>query len=453
MQSLSIIGHPGGRHAAAQQLLAQSPIQVVRCTDLHHPQTLQTALTDSGHTLLVYCPPGLALARALEQNSQTDGSQALQSWSNNARALLRHFLLNREHCTLINELTLLHTPNQALAALANKTGQTTTADTAPVAEQEPQPLLEALGTSLAYTDQQSANLYRDLESVADLNSQVALQQHQANLQQALQRITAEHQTLQAGAEQSHEVTQQLQQENALLQQQLHQIQQELEHTSNEYKKLTEAANAPTPATGAGQAPNQELQEENELLLLQLHQVQEELEHYFCEYQKLTQAGHTTAQSAPPTASQPVGLPLETLFDLKTEQIIGNNWFDAEHDGRWAGPGTTSTLTLPAVGQGRFELIFDIVHALDPHIVKGMQVQLNGEPLSLKPRFGKLPFRRFPCRVSAQIDTTGATQNTWQLQLRFPKTASPADKGSNDMRQLTIRLKTIRVRALAAPQQD
>ena len=413
MQSLSIIGHPGGAYATAQQLLAHSPFQALRCADLDHEQTLQAALADSDHTLLVYCPPGLALADALEHDSEADRDQTLQNWSDKARTLLRHFLLNRERCTLVNELALLYTPSQVLAALASKTGQSMASAPAAVSEPTPQPLLEALGTSLAYADQQSAGLYRDLETVADVNGDVAVRQHLTSLRAAVLEITA---------------------------------------------KLAAPQNSTeAPANQTAAQPHestQELQEENELLLLQLHQVQEELEHYFCEYQKLSETGNTASRGLPQTANASAGFPVETLFDLRNEAILGDNWYDAEHDGRWAGPGTESTLTLPALGQGRFELTFDIVHALDSRIVKNMQILLNDAPLKLKHQFGILPFKRFPCQVRAQIDTTGSAQQTpWQLRLRFPKTVSPAEKGSDDLRQLTIRLRAIRARALTTPHQN
>jgi len=445
MQSLSIIGHPGGRHATAQQLFAHSPFQALHCADLDHEQTLQAALTSSSHTLLVYCPPGLALAQTLKQNSHADCNQALQHWSDTARALLRHYMLNQEQCTLVNELALLHTPNRVLAALASKTGQGAAAGTAQSLEQTSQPLLEALGTSLAYTDQQSCSLYRDLETVADVSGEAAVPQYQANLREAFQNDTAIHTKLQGAANLADESTQKLQQKNDQLLQQLEQVQKQLEQQKQ---------SKPAPAAGQPHERVQELQEENELLLLQLHQVQEELEHYFCEYQKLSATGSAPSPNHQQAGNTTAGLSPETLFDLKNDYLIGDNWYDAEHDGRWAGPGTSSTLTLPNPGQGHFELTLDIVHALDPSIVKNMQVLLNDAPLKLTHKFGKLPFRRFPCQVRAHIDTTGnAPQTPWQLQLRFPKTASPAAKGSDDMRQLAIRLRTIRVRALTTSHQS
>ena len=413
MPSLSIIGYPDGHHATAQQLFARTPFQALHCADLDREQTLLDALANNDHSLLVYCPPGLALARALEQDSGADSAQTLANWSDKARTLLRHFMLNRKHCTLINELALVHTPGKVLAALAEKNGQVMATEAAPDSEQTPKPLLEALGISLAFTDQQSSSLYRDLETVAEVDGEAAVAQHQANLREALQEIVARQAEPQTSAD---------------------------EPTDQAIDQATDQR-------------IQELQEENELLLLQLHQVQEELEHYFVEYQKLSQ----TANDSPCPPSQktyaPAGFPVETLFDLREENILGNNWYDLEHDGCWAGPGTESTLTLPAMGRGRYELIFDIVHALDIRIVKDMQILLNDTPLKLTHKFGKLPFKRFPCQVRAQIDTGSAQQAAWQLQLRFPKTVSPAEKGSDDLRQLTIRLRAIRVRALTNPHQN
>src|SRR5690606_14068990 len=163
----------------------------------------------------------------------------LANWSDKARTLLRHFMLNRKHCTLINELALVHTPGKVLAALAEKNGQAMATEAAPDSEQTPQPLLEALGISLAFTDPQSSSLYRDLETVADVNGEAAVAQHQANLREALQEIVARQAEPQTSAD---------------------------EPTDQAIDQATDQR-------------IQELQEENELLLLQLHQVQEELEHY------------------------------------------------------------------------------------------------------------------------------------------------------------------------------
>lgn len=414
MQSLSIFGLSGGHHATAQQLFAQTPFQVLRCVDLGSEQNLQAALADSAYTLLVYCPPGLALARVLEQDSGADSEQTLQYWSDQARTLLRHFMLNRERCTLVNELALICTPSKALAALASKAGETVATEEAAIdSELTSQPLFEALGISLAYADQHSANFYRDLEAVADVNGEVAVQQHQASLREGLQRIGAELTELQKA----------------------------------------EPQNNTDPAADERDEKIQALQEENELLLLQLHQVQEELEHYFCEYQKLSKAAGDSPGGTPQATYASAGVVIETLFDLREEDIIGDNWYHAEHDGRWAGPGTESTLTLPAMGPGNYELIFDIVHALDSRIVKEMQILLNDTPLKLKHKFGILPFKRFPSQVKAQVDVNNTHQTDWQLRMRFPKTVSPAEKGSDDQRQLTIRLRAVRVRALTTPQKN
>ncbi len=443
MQSLSIIGHPGGGHKVAQQLLAQGPFQTLQCVNLDREQVLQGTLAGSDHTLLVYCPPGLALARALEQDSEADCDQALQNWSDNARTLLRHFMLNRQQCTLVNELTLLHAPSKVLAVLATKTGQSIATDTPQNNQQTVQPLFEALGTSLAYTDQRSNGLYHDLEAVADVSGEAVIQQQQINLKSVLQQENSA-------------TLQELREEKKRLLQQQHQTQEALEQSLSEKNKLSEeisklSQNKRVTNSAELAEKTKELQEENELLLLQLHQVQEELEHYFCEYQKLTDPTSRHHGGGAQLSTPSVGLALETLFDLRDEQIIGNNWYDAEADGRWAGPGTTSTLNLPVPGEGPFELVFDIVHALDASIVKHMQIMLNGEPLTLRHKFGKLPIKRFPCQVKAQVpQSNNAQPSTWQVELRFPKTVSPADKGSDDHRQLAIRLKSIRARALVTP---
>ena len=51
-------------------------------------------------------------------------------------------------------------------------------------------------------------------------------------------------------------------------------------------------------------------------------------------------------------------PLQAITVDMRDEIPGNNWYHAEVDGRWAGPGLVSTLQLPVLAadlQGAMEL--------------------------------------------------------------------------------------------------
>lgn len=186
-------------------------------------------------------------------------------------------------------------------------------------------------------------------------------------------------------------------------------------------------------------------QENELLLLQLHQVQEELEHYFILYQELTIAQQQSIQ-------QPVVLSDKLIIDLKGT-FDGENWYYAETDGRWAGPDTTSSIKIPKLMPGDYELELDIVEAMSPEILNKMKLCLNGIPIKIdRPNgivstfiniFGKQ--KCYPVTVKARFKCkTSEADSAHELQFRFPKVVSPAERGSDDKRNLAIRLRSVKV---------
>ena len=135
-------------------------------------------------------------------------------------------------------------------------------------------------------------------------------------------------------------------------------------------------------------------------------------------------------------------PTQITFDLRGD-IDGDNWYDAEHDGRWAGPGHVSSLMLPALGAGRYQLELDVVDAMAPEIVNGMTLTLNGTPIAIKP-----DCRGYPTLVTAEFSTDApAPDGQWELRISFPRVTSPADHGLADHRTLAIRLRTVSVKQI------
>lgn len=243
---------------------------------------------------------------------------------------------------------------------------------------------------------------------------------------------------------------------------------EKEKLTGEKEKLARdsaaTANLRTEAEGA--------KKENELLLLQLHQVQEELEHYFLKYRDLQAKGDGSSDGAPAAASATQAaagmkdgpVPTEaqpTVIDMRYF-IDGQNWHNAEDDGRWAGPDRRSTLRLPKLGKGRYRLEIDIVDAMSPEIVRQMRISLNGAPVAMTRRSmdslaGMLaPLKRaylvhykrqqlYPLRFSGVVDIDGEAGRTpLQIEFDFPDTVSPASRGEADSRNLAIRLKQVAI---------
>lgn len=281
----------------------------------------------------------------------------------------------------------------------------------------------------------------------------------------------------------------LQKENELLLGQLHQVQEELEgqflqHQETQQQldaqiktaqtlqaQLQQAQQAHAEQTKAGEAlktqlqqtqqQNTELQEENELLLLQLHQVQEELEHYFLKYQdgqqqleaQTERIQQTEQQIAAEKQKQLTGYslshdywlrhhPAEVLIDLR-EPIPGSNWYEPELDGTWAGPELLSTIQMPALRAGKYDVLIDVVDAMDASLIEGLQATLAGVPLELRKEIHDKA-----ALVRARLDSSQLPRlNEWTLALQSPATISPAQRGEADSRQLSVRIKTIKFKAI------
>ncbi len=186
----------------------------------------------------------------------------------------------------------------------------------------------------------------------------------------------------------------------------------------------------------------ELAQENELLLLQLHQVQEELEHYFLRAQELEQGQKSKATGFVADfwrMHQPTELVINMLHD-----IAGSNWYPAESDGRWAGPATFSTLQMPPVQPGNYTLEIDIVDAMDLGLVSALVVEALGQTQPVEV-FYPLYQGEYPliCKVPLSMSQSAA-ERPWDIGLRFAKTVSPADSGSDDRRNLTVRLRSVKL---------
>ena len=196
--------------------------------------------------------------------------------------------------------------------------------------------------------------------------------------------------------------------------------------------------------------NMSLGKENEILFIQLRQLQEALEQATVAQQDPEQQRVEPGKRTP-TGTTPVrnkGHLAEVALDMRRE-IDGKNWYWAEHDGRWAGPGMQGTLRLPAMGPGSYEVNLEVVDAMDPEILAGMQVTLCGVPLSLA-REGK----SYPALLKGVVAVEDdGSDGDWDVSFQFPSLSSPAQRGSTDSRNLAIRLRSIRVRALQSNQQS
>lgn len=211
--------------------------------------------------------------------------------------------------------------------------------------------------------------------------------------------------------------------------------------------------------------------ENELLLLQLEQVQEELEYQFKQAQDAAETGSVRANVAIGSRDvathnadpRPLSAGAETAeskarIDLR-HFINGMNWHEPEHDGRWAGPGTRSSIRLPQLAKGRYRLTIEIIDAMNRAVFDGMTVALGPETLQAKRRLrtnvsGALAGLKrvrarintdvspYPAALEAEFVIDGDHKKQTELFLDFPEAHSPSERGEPDIRRLTVRISHI-----------
>jgi hypothetical protein len=191
----------------------------------------------------------------------------------------------------------------------------------------------------------------------------------------------------------------------------------------------------------------ELVLENDHLMVALHQVQEELEGLV-----LPDRG---VDMPPPAEAINLGdafaarfwehhPPTEIALDMRRD-IVGENWYDAEADGRWAGPALESSVKLPPLQPGSYALELSLADAIAPDIVYGLRIEAFGTDVPFEFSHAATP-ASFPivCRAQLEIPAQPAPE-PWTLGFKFPRTVSPADSGSSDQRQLAIRLSGLQLR--------
>ena len=206
-------------------------------------------------------------------------------------------------------------------------------------------------------------------------------------------------------------------------------------------------------------------QESELLLQQLNQVQSELELYFNKYTELSKSDAPAAVNEQAVASvseststhAKTDAPREIAVDLR-EYVEGENWYYAEHDGRWAGPEEVSTLIVKTPAPGTYDIVLNIVDAMSPEIVKGMRVYFDDQSVKLSSNGrnkGKLrslaKLRRndsltFPVEMTGKVvvdNKNGGLQSIVKIEL--PETISPASRGESDRRKLGIRVRGVHLK--------
>jgi hypothetical protein len=386
--------------------------------------------------ILVYSSPAYALGQLLRgKESSTERIESLcENWFNVNTELLRFYNRNQERCLLVNvetfssliESTKLLTLIQERLAI-NLHGQIE------FASSENDELFRLLTTSLIQEPPHIQALYQELESVSDAFFD-RLEPTRAQLGNAFEQYGK----LLSGYDNAIQLTQKLSQ----LEQELATEKQKPDLSIQLTQKISQLQQE---LAAEKQKPNLSVrldvqEKENELLLLQLHQVQEELEHYFLENEKAIQGQAKTE------------LVEQVVVDFR-QFIDGDNWWNAEHDGRWAGPGLISNLRLPELRAGRYQIIIEIVDAIAPEILQKTLVSINEQPLRLvntNPLSWLMRLigmkKKYPVTLIGRVDLPQGDIRP-VLEFKFPKVISPSSRGSQDMRSLALRIKTVELKLL------
>jgi hypothetical protein len=412
--------------------------------------------------VLAYSTPEFALGKALSDGYATPGEiePVLATWIAYHTEMLRFYNRNPDRSLLVNISATIHDPKTFIEKTMKMFGLDLVQ--LPPEHQVDIDSVSAIAATLAKAliedDNEAYALYRELESAADIADPDALASN-AQKRQALEKYTALLDRVdKANAEVSEnaEYVNKLKDEQAKIVAELQSKIQQLTLKQNEYENLKQEhaslkrqlndlqaklkdAQAIVPDNQAG------LAQENELLLLQLHQVQEELEHYFMQWQELSAKGKGSINGMTTFINNfwSKHQPSEVVIDFRDE-IEGDNWYYAELDGRWAGPGSVSTVKLPSLRKGQYEFYLDIVDAMAPEIITGMEISLNGTGLQTT-----VDGEGYPAMVCSEFTVENAAQHPlWEFQFRFPMLISPAQHGSDDNRHLAIRVRSLKLRVTA-----
>ena len=377
-------------------------------------------------------------------------SLAIASWTRWNAELLHFSARHPERCLLVNSVAAARRPGALVDCANGSFGLHLAEPTGALSNMcVPSALASFLTDQMLEDFDEALALYDELESAAHLADG-----HVITRSVAARNAWEEHLASVVHLEQLHAEVDQLNEECQRAKKDLQSAGKEREDSGKQLDGLRGRIHESQQlAANAGEESaqhllrNTELIEENQLLFLQLKQLQSALEqtssaHLECERQRFELVSRSTVATEPGVPKHARGYLAEVAVDMRQE-IDGKNWYWAEHDGRWAGPGPHGTLRVPAMGPGRYEVNLDVVDAMDPEILADMQVTLCGVPLTLE-REGK----SYPAILKgiAVVDDNG-TGRDWDFDFRFPNLASPAEHGSSDNRQLAIRLRSLRLRAL------
>lgn len=128
-----------------------------------------------------------------------------------------------------------------------------------------------------------------------------------------------------------------------------------------------------------------------------------------------------------------------LIDLRTE-IVGGNWWHPESDGRWAGPENESSIQIPAMEAGIYDMSIIVVDEIEHGMVDDVKISVNKNTIEMIKES-----EEFPIILEGKFEVNEEYKFPfWSIKLEFPRLVSPAKKGSKDDRLLSLRIQSIEI---------
>lgn len=406
--------------------------------------------------LLVYGSPAETLANRLadERDGQPDIEGAVRDWTAFHSALLQFYHANRDRSLLVHVGELERSAGDVTRALRERF-EIDTRRVNVSARLEAPAVLQLAAHSLL-NGQADDSLLAELDTAADIPRNGAMAPPRLGLKAREEFFSPRQvQALEEDLQALRIENERLKDEQGDLSRKLSGLKAELEASEAERRRLERDGDGLEGLTT-----------ENSLLLKQLHQVQEELEHYFKAYQELKAERAGAQATAEPDLPTPAAesKPTKSAVSIDARGFLnGSGWHSAEPQGRWAGPGLSSTVKLPDLAPGAYHVEVSLVDAMTLDIARGVKLALNGQDVPVTYQIASqlsgplAPARRlrlrlqnvekpFPMKIVAKIPAhliaeAGAQP---QLELTCPKTVSPADSGGSDTRRLSICVDTISV---------
>lgn len=140
----------------------------------------------------------------------------------------------------------------------------------------------------------------------------------------------------------------------------------------------------------------------------------------------------------------VAFPEEDRYIDLRSPFAGYGWYQAEPEGRWAGPEKESGLILQNLVSGKYSLVIEIINEIEQGVVDGLFLSLNGTLLETR---RLLP--GFPTLMETSFVVPGIMEQPCAiLVFHFPRTISPTMLASGeDTRKLAIQVRHLRLRRM------